>query len=677
MTTKPYTYNERDISWLRFNERVLQESIDASVPLYERIKFLAIFSSNLDEFFNVRVSALRQFKKLDKPDRKSYDIRPNRTLKMIYKEVRRQQELFGAVIRTEILPELEEVGCYLRESHQYDDHLRSEVLKYYNEHLSDEIIHVDVSSIEGVPPLVNHKIYLVHRHKNGGVKLTSIPVEVFGRFVTFHKGDEEQYIVFLEDIISTYIKHQFGNELDEIISIKMSRDLETYIEDEFTGDLIEKIKYAIDAREGGRPTRLLYDKNVSSEFLEVLRKRFGLRNNDLIEGGSYHNFSDFFSFPRPKLPHAVDYEPMPPLAHPKLEGASSLLRLIQESDQILHFPYQKFDYIPKILQEAADSPDVRAIKMTLYRISKHSEVAQALLYALSKGKEVVVFIEAKARFDEKNNLTWGEQLEVAGASVIYSYPGIKIHSKIFLIRMNAESEMKDVGYVGTGNFNENTSKIYADHGVLTSESKVTKELNQVFHVLQRKIIVPKNKRLIISPFNTRRFFEDWIDRAIDAKKENRPVQLLIKMNSLEDRGMIDKLYEANAHEIPVRMIVRGFCCLQAGVPGLSEHIHVTSILDRFLEHARIYYFTDGTHDELIIGSADWMTRNLDRRIEVCLPLKDERIKKEILTILNMQVNDNVKSRVIDHEERNEFVFDDNKKKIRAQFNTYKYLKSLN
>lgn len=619
---------------------------------------------------------MRQFKELRKSERRSYDLKPNRTLKRIYAEVRRQQELFGSVIRTEILPELEEVGSYLLEREFYTEEFKQRVLAYYDQHLAGTIEVIDLNATKDIPFLKNHKIYLIHRTISGGLYLTYVPIDQFGRFISFSRTETSTYVTFLEDIIASAIERAVGDEMVELISIKMSRDLETYIEDEFTGDLIEKIKVAIELREGGQPTRLLFDQHTSKEFQQIIRKRFGLNRSDMIEGGSYHNFSDFMSYPPPIMDEGIYYEPMPPLPHPTLEKQESLLSHLQKKDEMLHFPYQKFDYIPQLIREAGDNAQVKEIKISLYRIAKSSDVVKALCYAIERGKKVVTFVEAKARFDEKNNLLWGKELEDRGATVIYSYPAIKIHSKIVLIRMQPDAELKDIGYIGTGNFNEKTARIYSDFGLLTSKKSITRELNQVFHVLQRKIIVPKTKTLIVSPFTTRRYFEDLIDRAIQDKRAGMPAHLFIKMNSLEDAEMIDKLYQASQAGVSIRMIIRGFCCLRAGVAGLSENIFVTSIIDRFLEHARVYYYNNGEEDLMIFGSADWMTRNLDRRIEVSVPILDEEIKEEMLRIMSYQINDNVKSRIIDDHERNEFVIDNNLQQVRAQFDTYQYLQSL-
>ena len=673
MESKKNVLKKRDLSWLKFNERVLQEAQNPDVPLYERIKFLAIFSSNLDEFFSVRVSALRQFKRIRKADRKEYNIKPNKQLKAIYAEVNRQQEIFGSIINNDIIPDLKKIGMHLMRKRNYSEGTRTSAIKKFNDDVRKDIVVHWIEQEDNAPFLIHNKLYLIFRTKTDRIGLVNVPVKEHGRFVHLSNENEMHSIAFLEDVISIGLLNAIDSDVEEIISIKLSRDAETYIEDEFTGDLIEKIKQAISDRGDGLPTRLLYDSDISDEFLRRIRKIFTLSKSDMIEGGRYHNFVDFFSFPKPEDIPGIEYPEMAPVAHKELQETESILKHIQSKDEILHFPYQSFKSIPRLLRESAESDDVRHIKMTLYRISKTSEIAKSLLYAMEKGKKVTVFIEVKARFDEQNNLEWGNKLKANGANVIYSYPGIKIHSKIILLRMKEESELRDVCYIGTGNFNEKTATIYCDHGLLTSHKKITNELNQVFQILTGTMIVPKTKHLLISPYTTRTAFLELVNYEIEEAKQGREAWMVIKMNSLEDSRMINKLYEASRAGVQIEMIVRGFCCLVPGIEGMSENISIISIVDRFLEHARIYHFHHGGKDKMYIGSADWMTRNLDRRIEVCTPIYDEDIKSELKHMLDIQLADNVKARLFDEAESNNIIESDGKE-VRAQFETYKYLK---
>lgn len=666
----------RDISWLAFNERVLQEAGNADVPLFERLKFIAIFSSNLDEFFSVRVSALRQFKQIRKADRRAYNIKPNRILKQIFETVGASQEEFGRIVVNELLPALREEGIDLLREDKYTDEFKQLAIEYFRNHVESHVQAHWVEEHDTTPFLEHNRLYLFFKLKNGRIGWVRVPVRSCGRFHLLQERDGMKYYAFLEDIMHFAIIDRY-EDLDEIIECKLSRDAETYIEDEFSGDLIEKIKKAIDERGQGIPTRLLFDNRISPEFLQRLKEIFKLGKSDLIAGGRYHNHSDFFGFPEPAEEGSLFYPAMHPLPHPRLRSVSSIIDHIQGEDELLSFPYQSFEYVPRLLHEAATSPEVERINITLYRISKTSEVAKALIFALEQGKLVTVFIEAKARFDEANNIAWGRQLEERGARVIYSYPGIKIHSKIFLIRMKPDSELKDVGYIGTGNFNEKTSRIYCDHGLLTSKKKFTRDLKHVFNVLAGDLIIPKPKALLISPYTTRSSFIALIDKEILEANAGRPAWMHIKMNSLEDPIMIEKLYSASQAGVKIRMVIRGFCCLVPGVPGMSENIHVTSIIDRYLEHARIYHFCHGGDDQLYMGSADWMTRNLDRRIEVLTPITNKRLKQQLIHILSIQMNDNVKARIIDQYESNDYVQREvGQPSVRAQFDTYEYFKSL-
>lgn len=483
-------------------------------------------------------------------------------------------------------------------------------------------------------------------------------------------------IAFLDDIIRLNAQHLFEFPINQIFAIKISRDAELYIDDEFDGDLLEKIKASLGQRDSGLPTRLLYDTEMPIELTKKLKAIFQLKKNDLFPGGRSHNFSDFFSFPNPlKRPEFQD-PPLPPLPHPVLEQAPSLIECISDKDQVLHFPYQRYDYIPKLIREAADHPDVQAFKITLYRVANKSEVVNALLYALEQDKKVVTFIEAKARFDEASNIFWGKELEEKGAKVLYSYPEIKVHTKLLLIAFAAESPQQDIAYIGTGNFNEKTARLYGDHALLSTRKSLIKDVHQVFGVLERKILLPKTKKLIVSPFHTRDELNRLVDREIALAKAGKPAYMILKMNSLEDPAMVEKLYRASSAGVQITMLVRGICILVPGITGQSENIVVYSLVDRFLEHARVFIFGNGGKEEMYIASADWMTRNLDRRIEVVAPIQDPAIFNEIRDMIELQLKDNTKLRLITADLDNPYrerQADD--PAVRAQSAIYAYLAS--
>ena len=674
--TQDERFQHRDLDWLNFNERVLQEAADKSNPVLERLKFLAIFSSNLDEYYRVRVSQLRQIKKIKKSLRKKLALKPNKKVKQIIKEVKEQQIQFGQIFKDEILPELAEHHIHLIQHQDFSKDQFAQAKHFYQdkikEHLEPQLVDFEKKNQLF---LENNTIYFFITFENceeAGV--VNIPVEQVGRFIELKNEGKEHYISFIDDIIRAEIHEVFPKrKVAGIYQVKMSRDAELYIDDQFNGVLAEKIYESLEQRTDGQPTRLLYDAEMPKELQKKLRKHLGLGKIDMMPGGKYHNFSDFFSFPDPTDNSDLKYEDLTPIPHKNFEATSDYFKLIKEKDQLLHFPYMSFSYVENLIEQAAEDNDVVSIKISLYRVADESALTSSLLKALEKGKEVTVFIEAKARFDEENNITWGRKFEEKGANVIYSYPKIKVHSKIFLIDRIEAGESVKYAYIGTGNFNAETSKLYCDHALFTAHKKITKELDRVFKVLEGELIIPRAKNLLVSPFETRREFTQMILHEIDEAEAGREAKITAKMNSLEDEEIIDLLYRANKSGVKIRLLVRGFTCLIAGVKDLSEHIYITSILDRFLEHGRIYIFHNGGEERIFMGSADWMNRNLNRRIEVLAPIFDEDIKQELKEILQLQLNDNVKARVQDYTGKNEYVAHDAKKPIRSQYEIYKYL----
>lgn len=670
-------YYSRDLSWLSFNHRVLQEARDPRVPLYEKIKFLAIYSSNLDEFYRVRVSALRSFKSLKKETRREFALKPKKELRQIRAIVEQQQREFGSIFRELIIPDLERNGIRLLRTENFSEAQQAFAMQYFRDQVLPHIHFFELATGSPAPFLKNKGLYFIAVTAETPAKLYLIemPVGPCPRFVELPGSGDGFDITFLDDIIRLNLQELLGEPVDDAFAIKMSRDAEMYIDDEYSGDLIEKIKMGLIERNMGAPTRFLYDNRMPETLRMQLKALFDLGKNEMIPGARYHNFNDFFSFPNPGNNPALHYRIWPPLPHPELEKAASVMQAMSERDYLLHLPYQRFDYVSRLIREAAEDASVTTIKITLYRAASKSEIVEALIGACERGKDVTVFIEAKARFDEASNLYWGEQLEKAGASVHYSYPGIKVHCKLLLIGCAESSAVPRYGYIGTGNFNEKTAVLYTDHALLTCHPKLTAEVGQVFDLLSRRIILPRCKALLVAPFTMREGFIERIDREIEHARENRPAYMILKMNSLEDRGMIAKLYEASRAGVRIRIIVRGICCLIPGVPGMSENINVTSIVDRFLEHARIYLFGNGGKEELFIASADWMTRNLDRRIEVATPILDPVLFDELRKILGFQLDDNVKARIIDEVQSNPHVERQaGEPDVRAQESSYTFLK---
>lgn len=645
-----YPYRHRDLNWLSFNERVLQEAADPSTPLYERLKFLAIFSSNLDEFFAVRVSRLRQIKKIDKQIRKKLALKPNKQVKEIVKTVKQQQEQFGNIFYKQLIPQLANQNIYLVSEKTLDFNQQGHATEYFISKILPllTIKIIDPNRNSDVFLKNNHLYFLVTFKDESSLGLVNIPSQELGRFFCFPPSSEKHYVTFLDDIIRRHIDQIFENkDITGCYEIKLSRDAELYIEDEFEGDLADKIKESLSRRDDGQPTRLLYDTNIPKDVLKQIRNYFGLGKIDLVPGGKYHNFSDFFGFPDPTKSIDLHYPEVAQVQHSAFDNQTNYFKQIGQKDQLVHFPYMSFDYVQHFINQSAIDPLVTDIKISLYRVAKESELTTSLLKALENGKKVTVFVEAKARFDEENNLKWGQIFEDKGAEVHYSYPNIKVHSKILLIKRNENKEQKLYAYIGTGNFNAKTSKIYCDHGIFTAHPKITKDLAEVFEVLSAKCILPKPKHLLVAPFTIRSAFDQLIDREIELAKSGKTAKIMAKLNSLEDQKIIDKLYEASSAGVTIKLLVRGFCCLIPGIPKLSENIEIISIIDRYLEHGRIYVFNNDNDPKVFIGSADWMTRNLDKRIEVLTPIYDPDCRKELLDILNLQIKDNIKARYQD------------------------------
>jgi len=668
-------YFHRDLSWLRFNHRVLQEAADKRNPLYERIKFLAIFSSNLDEFFKVRVSDIRQIKKIEKPLRKKLITKPNKVLKEIKKQVELQQEWFGSVFNTEIVPELKKHQIHLIGHGEFSATQKEIAKTYYNETLAEKIkIHRYNTEEQNQVFVENEELYLTCTLGDQEFAVINIPSDE-PRFFTFPKQSGKHYITFIDDILKYNLRQNPKMEQDiNFYSIKTSRDAELYIENELSGNLAEKIKDSLDKRNTGQATRLLIDQRMPAAFQETLKKALDVYNADIVMGGTYHNFKDFFAFPNPTQVH-LSNKKLTPLPHPEVTKCSSILEEIEKKDQLLHYPYQSFEPVMQLIEEAAEDPDVTTVKMTIYRAAADSRLNDAIVKAAKNGKKVVVFIEVKARFDERNNLKWGQIFEENGATVIYSFPDIKIHSKILYIEKETAEGKKRYGYIATGNFNENTAKLYTDFGLMTADKKITKDLNKVFLLLQQKVLVPKTKRLLVSPYSTRSGFTELVQTEMQFARAGQPAHITLKMNSLEDKDMIKLLYRASTAGVKIRLLVRGICSLVPGIKGQSENIYITSILDRYLEHGRVYIFGNNGDPKIFIGSADWMKRNLSHRIEVVTPILDEDHKKTILELIDIQIKDNVKARMIDAHQKNEYVAN-NHEKIQSQLATYDYFKQL-
>lgn len=680
-------YFDRELSWLSFNNRVLQEAKDENVPLLERLKFLAIYSSNLDEFFRVRVASLRSLLSLKEKAQKKLKFNPNELLEQIKQTVNKQQEELGKIFYDELIPGLIKENIFI-----VDD---TKVLKQHTEFLSN---YFNTQLVPYLQPtlldknniatfLKNKAIYLAVRLKRKTTKqlksirykyaIVEIPSDKAGRFVSLPKVVSKNYVILVDDIIRMFLPNLLpGYVIDCSYSVKLTRDAELYIDDEFTGNLLSKIKKGLSKRKTGMPSRFLYDGKMPKTFLKFLTACLQLKKEDLIAGGRYHNFNDFFGFRDFNKQH-LKYKPMPPLACNELENKTSIFDTLSIKDILLSFPYQSFNYVIKLLEEAASDADVKSIKITLYRVADDSKIVKALCKAAENGKDVTAFVEVKARFDEESNFESAEQLEKSGVKVFFSFPGLKVHSKLCLIERIENGKQNFYTYLATGNFNEKTARIYCDYALLTSYQTFAKDALKVFKILERNSEEETFDELLVAPFNMRSEFYKMIDNEIKNADNGKEAEIVVKLNSLEDRKMIKKLYLASAAGVKVKIIVRGICCLIPGIKNLSENIEVRSIVDRFLEHARVYIFKNSGDTKYYLASADWMRRNLSRRIEVAFPVYDKNIHTQIKRMIELQWKDTVKARIIDENQSNKYVDDKKEKKIRSQYEIYEYLKSLN
>jgi len=675
----------RDLSWLRFNARVLQEAQSPAVPLLERLKFLAIFSSNLDEFFKVRVATLRRLAKLKKKTRAKLGESPKRQLREVLAEVERQQEVFGATFREQLLPELNRHHVHLLSEAELTDPQRAWTAHYFQDKVRDLLSPVALDDTLHHLFLKDQAVYLTFflsqpRDAKAGLEaervlLMELPTKRHGgRFVRLPDEGEERYVLFLDDVIRVGAAELFpAYHRVEINAVKLSRDAELDIEEEVSGDLMEKIRSSLAKRTTGFPARLLYDPLMPREALRAVKQKTGITDEELVEGSRYHNFRDFFGFPDFDEPR-FQYPARPALPHPTLPRTGSLLAAIGRRDHLLHPPYQSFDYVTRLLREAATDPRVSAVSITLYRVASKSAVVKALLKAAKHGKQVTVVMELKARFDEESNLFWADKLKRAGAHVVFTPPELKVHSKLLLIaRREADETTRQYAYFSTGNFNESTSQLYTDHGLFTADERLTREAAAVFNYLLDHQQVPKLEHLLVAPFGLRPGLTALIDYEIKQAKKGREAYIILKVNALEDKGMIAKLYEASAAGVRVELVVRGIGCLVPGQPGFSEHIQQRGLVDRYLEHSRVYVFAHGGEEQVFVSSADWMTRNLDRRVEVAFPILDGGLRAELRHLLNLQCHDNVKARDF---ENNFIQPESGEKPLRAQEATYAWLKGL-
>ena len=671
----------RDISWLSFNYRVLQEAKDKTVPLFERIKFLAIYSSNLDEFFRVRMANHRNLLRVGKKTKRELEISPKETVKEIQQIVNEQQIEFNRIFQDEIIPELKNNKIYILRRLELDAEQLTFIEEYFQEFMLPYVQPVLLVKNKIRPFLNNAALYLavVLQDKSGkpGTEfaIVKIPSDHLPRFIELPSNPERKDLIILDDIVRHNLTYMFpGYDIVNSYSIKLTRDAELYIDDEFSGDLIQKIKTSLAKRHVGPASRFVYDREMPADLLAFLMEAFDLEKYDILEEGRYHNNFDFFKFPDFGLTQLKN-PPLPPIAYPSIEDNPSLFKALSEQDHLIHVPYHSYESVVRFFEEAARDPHVTHIKIIQYRVAKKSRIMDALMQAVKAGKQVSVFVEVKARFDEEANLRWGEKLEKAGVNVHYSLPGIKVHSKVALVRRVESSGFKMYAFFSTGNFNEDTSKVYSDFGLFTADHRLINEAIRLFSFLETGNPPQQDfQHLLVGKFNLRDQLLRLIDFEIAEAQAGRIGHIVLKMNSLQDHEMIRKLYDASQAGVNIQLIIRGICCLIPGVPGMSDNIRGISIVDRYLEHARVFIFHHGGKNLIYLSSADWMVRNLSHRIETAFPVYDEIHKKEIIDIIYLQWSDNVKARALDGSLENPYHKEGTDVNIRSQLETYFYFK---
>ena len=674
-------YINRELSWLDFNARVLQEAAHKDVPLLERLRFIGIFSNNLDEFFQVRFATVQRIAQSEMTGKKIFGGQSaSDLLKSITKKVIEQQKESSQIL-TSIEKELEKEQIYLINENQVLAEHEAFLKEYFIQKVSPALMTIVVSEDEN-QDFSDHLAFLAVKlrfQENDTEKtqyaLIELPTDL-DRFVVLPNLGEKQYVMFLDDLIR-YHFHLIFNffEFTHIEShmIKVTRDAELDMEGDVSKSYINKIVESVRERILAEPVRLVYDNEIAPDTLEIVKNLLGVGTNDsLIPGGRYHHRRDYMNFPQ-LYRTDLQYERKDPLPIEGLSLEKSIFKALESKDYLLYTPYHSFSFVIKFLREAALDPEVTTIKITIYRLSKISNVARSLINAAKNGKKVLVQIELQARFDETNNITYAEQMQAAGVELIFGIPGLKVHSKICVIEKKTQGKKKRYGFISTGNFNEDTAKIYTDYTLFTSNQKILKEVNKVFNFLQVHYKLKKYKHLIVSPHYTKNALVKMINQEIENHKAGLPSGIRLKLNAITNFSMIEKLYEASTAGVPIQMIVRGICCLIPGVKGMSENIEVISVVDRYLEHPRVYHFTNGGTPKIYISSADFMTRNIENRVEVAAPINDKDLQRQITEVFDIIWNDNVKARRLNGPIQNAFIKNDSAP-IRSQFEIFDYYK---
>jgi polyphosphate kinase len=682
MAKKKFPFLNRELSWLYFNERVLQEAADESVPLIERIKFLSIFSSNLEEFYRVRVATLSRLVNLNEKAKALLGFNPKKVLNEIKNVVVKHEKKFENLFQATLINELARNRIFILNDTQLNVSRGAFVRNHFRDKILSNLVPILIDPDKPFPELKDKYLYFFVRLTKKGTKknekyaIIELP-ENLPRFLVLPETNDLKFIIMSEDIVKYCLDdifYVFNYDEIEAFSIQVTRDAELDIDKNVSDKFIEELKASLDKRKKGKPMRLLYDTEMPFEMLTILVSKLKIEAEGLIPGNRYHRFGDFIDFPNVGAKE-LEYPAAEPLKVSGLHRTESIFNKLAERDYLVNLPYQSYDYIILFLREAAIDPKVTEINITLYRLAENSKVINTLINAAKNGKKVNCVVELKARFDEKANIFWTSRLMEEGVNVSYGLTDYKVHSKICLVKRIEKGKGVYYANLATGNFNEKTARIYCDHSIFTAKKEITLDLLKLFSALNKKTVAKDFKHLIVSPLESRNKIYALINREIKFAKAKKPAYMILKVNSLADEGIVQKLYEANNAGVKIRLIIRGICCLVPGVPGFSENITVVSIIDKFLEHARVFIFGNNEKEEMFLSSADLMSRNFEHRVEVGFPVLDENVKNEIRDIIEFQLQDNVKARDVTKSNNNKYHRNRLPTKIRAQVQTYNYLKN--
>ncbi len=676
-------YIEKEISWLSFNERVLQEAADKTNPLIERMRFLGIYSNNLEEFYKVRFADLKRRILIGEEQGTPTYLR--HLLKKIQLRVQKSDQEFDGLYN-DLLLEMARNQIFLINERQLSPN-QQEWLRYYfkhtlRQHVTPILINHDTDLIEFLKDDYTYLAVEIIRGDDIRYALLEIPSDKVPRFINLpaESPRRRKPMILLDNILRYCLDEIFKGFFDydalNAYSMKMTRDAEYDLVTEMESSLLELMSSSLKQRLNAEPVRFVYQRDMPNAMVEMLSHKLSISNYDsIVPGGRYHNFKDFISFPNVGKSN-LENRPLPQIRHIGFDGFRNGFDAIRNRDVLLYYPYHTFEHVLELLRQASFDPSVLAIKINIYRVAKNSRIMDAMIHAAYNGKKVTVVVELQARFDEEANIRWAKRLTEAGVHVIFSAPGLKIHAKLFLISRREGEEIVRYAHIGTGNFNEKTARIYTDYSLLTADARITNEVRRVFNFIENPYRPVTFEHLLVSPQNSRDMMYKYIDAEIANAQQGKPCGITLKINNLVDNGLVDRLYAASSAGVKINLLVRGMCSLIPDLPGISENIRITSIVDRYLEHDRVYIFESGGEKKVFLSSADWMTRNIDHRIEVAVSILDPRVKQRILDIIAILLSDTVKARIVDKELSNSYVPRGNRKKVRSQLAIYDYIKKL-